>query len=115
MDYKYRIAIKTWQQFQYGGGWYQDLCEKDITFPDNENVKQFIERYGSTLDTFLFLDELLNLCSPKPSQEQTANLASLDYETLKRRAEQLWEDLESLQIAKQELDLPYLELKRIEK
>ena len=109
MDYKYRITIMVWKPYQHSGwyqngGYYDTTCHIDITFPDDENVKQFVERYGSTLDAFLFLNELLNLCSSKPSQEQTANLTSLDYKTLTQKAEELLKDRESLQIAKQELE-----------
>lgn len=112
MDYKYRIVIKTWQPFQYGSGCYQDTCERDIIFPDEENVKQFIERYGATRNAALFLEELLNLCFPKPSHDQITNWASLDHETLRQTAEQLWKDQESLRITKLELENKVSDLSR---
>jgi DNA repair exonuclease SbcCD ATPase subunit len=75
-------------------------------------VKQFIERYGATRNAALFLEELLNLCFPKPSHDQITNWASLDHETLRQTAEQLWKDQESLRITKLELENKVSDLSR---
>lgn len=109
MSYKYQIAIKTWQQNIYSG-WYQETYRTNLEFPNDENVKQFIERYGNTENVVVFLEELLNLLPSNPSQVQSTSLDDLNHEQLRQMVEDLLGNQEYLQIAKQELERQVSEL-----
>lgn len=102
MNYKYQIVIKTWQQNMYIPS-YEETYRTNIELPNDENVKQFIERYGNVESAVVFLEELLNTVYPRQSQEQESSLTSLTYEQLMQKVKQLLESQEVLLLAKQEL------------